>query len=338
MSNIIELSRKIKIPKNRIRMFTVDKDGKETGKSREFTNLWTSYGYENFWLSTVGIDSALFSVSNGANAGGAIVPTLFISSGNTNITVSSTSLTGTTRSTNTSVSNYNGVSYDRFDEVSINGHDYYKITMLKSFPHGNVNFSVGQVGIYRSTQGLLCGTRLNDESGNFNPFPVTADEQLNVMYSIFIPVDLTYIYQTDGNIWQTVPVLINGETAVNFNFRRNLIAVNTQSGGNGILFYNFLNTWVNNIRCYFNNTNVSSDVSNSLIRSNSNKTAEITYSFTITPGQFTTETNISRFHIQHATSNQNALLCTIAPPIVKGPDDRVNISFKYTIEIDEEDF
>lgn len=337
MSNIIELGRKIKIPKNRIRMFTVDKDGKETGKSREFTNLWTSYGYENFWLPNV--PNTVFSFTEGQN----INFYLAVANGSSEITLSSIGLQGTVRRSINRVPVYNDLIYDRLDEVNINGKDYYKITLLKSFPHGNVNFDVGQVGIFSGNNNttLMCGTRLKDEMGNFDPFPVTNDEQLNVMYSIYIPFDLTYPYQTDGDIWATVPVLINGDTPVDFNFRRSLYAY--RSTGTTVkthYFYMALNSWSSQdgTRCYYNNTLTYSNGGYGITRSNSGKKAEITYSYTMTPGQLP-GVNINRFTMTHGVPpGTNGFLCTIDPPIVKGPDDRLSFSFKYTIEIDEEDF
>lgn len=341
--SMFNISRKIMLPKNRIRLFTTDKSGKETGKVRETTNLWTSYGYKNFWYAPDVNPYPYIAFSNGSLGGVYSGLGVKVSNGTTEITLESTNLSGTTIFSNTRVISHEGITYHRFDEVTISGKDYYKLTFLFSYPHGNLNMSVGQVGMsLHAGASLVCGTRLNDENGDPNPIIVTEDEQLNVMYSIFIPKDMVMYDVNEIQYWQETNYLINGETETMVRFNRRPIRVFISSPTDYTFYFVFtpVSNQAHTLRAYnqgavLGNTGT---YPRNYTFSNSNKKIETTIDAVFTPTSISGNAEIDRMVIIRNNGDVGWFDIHFDPPITKGPDDRLNISFKYTVEIDEEDF
>lgn len=344
-NKIIEVSRKIQIPKNRIRLFTTDKNGKETGKSRETTNLWTSYGYRNFWYyenSTT--TSGHLRIANSGVVSGDYDLRVRISAADDEITLGHTNLNGSTNTSGTRISSYNGNTYHRVDEVTVGSSEYLKITFMFSYSHGSINYPVGQIGLVNGTGNtLFCGTRLNDENGDFSPFTVTDDEQLNVMYSIFIPKEIVFTDLNEVNYWQVTPYLLNGVTPITVSFNRQPVRYWEQSNTKYFAFlFNTPHHPNNppNMLAFYQGSQLGSSFTyaRNFTYSNNNKRVEHTASAVFSPSSIPGNVLIDRILPVNSSVDRYFFDLHFDPPIAKGPNDRLSISFKYTVEIDEVDF
>lgn len=344
----IELpTQKIQLLKNRVKLFTVDKDGKDTGKVHETTNMWVQDGYRYFWHgqgASIGGLSLGGDPINSASSDNATA--VYISSSAEDITITTTELGAENRtSTTTRVPERAGVLYPNIKEVTRNGNLYFEIVHLFSFAFGVLDLEVNQVGMrihVGGSGGIHCATRL------LAPFTVTPDEQLLVCYSVFIPRESVNGNEIGTGIptIHTTNVNINGNpaTPTELTFRRGS-GLLTGNANNNRRFYamgDFHNqggyfrnrTYINNASTeylYLSTTD--------LTYSNNYRNQSINASIKIPPSPLG-EISISQIDL----GNRNNLLHTKSmqinfnPPLAKGEDDRIELTFTYTSEFDEVDF
>lgn len=186
---MLEVSQTLNVPKNSFRIFTVDKDGNETGKSIEDTNTWTYFGLRSFWLSTSANPSGQYAPDNGTTGATGII-NIYISDSTEPITKNFTTFDRDeywVSGSSTRVSVRNGVNYDARELVNINGMNYWRLRHLRSWAFGSLDRTVCSVAIrdgnVNTANSMWAGKLLN------TPFVITDEEQLMVRYDILIPAE-----------------------------------------------------------------------------------------------------------------------------------------------------
>lgn len=186
---MIEINHTINVPKNSFRIFTVDKDGNETGNSAEYTNTWTYVGLRGFWISTSGSISGAYAPNNGTSGASGIF-NIYISDSTSPINKEFTSFDRDeywVSGSSTRVSVRDGVNYDAREYVNINGVEYLRLRHLRSWAFGSINRTIRSVAIRPgniNTGSSMYAGRLLSE-----PFTVTDEEQVLVRYDVLIPAE-----------------------------------------------------------------------------------------------------------------------------------------------------
>lgn len=337
------IKQEITMPKNQFRLFTVDKDGKETGKEYKGKNLWVANGYLNWLMGDTAFRGEFSTTRTTGNYWGG--PTCFISSSDDPITIDTLALANVQRvSTSTQLTTRAGVGYPRADFITVSGNEYLKLTHLFAFTYGALNQNVRQIGVNFSQNNntIYCGTTLPAD------FPITNEEQLLVTYSYYFPRSVVAISNSENVklFNQVLPITImQDETPVSATatFKKPYVILNDQSTyynlyimfspvsyvsgyGDGRTFYNGASTM------YWHT------VYDMVERSNNNRTYKVRATIS-TPPTNPANIDISKIELGYIGGNTfNHTEIDFSVPISKTEDDRVQIQFFMEVTINEVDF
>lgn len=338
------IKQEITMPKNQFRLFTVDKDGKETGKEYKGKNLWVANGYLNWLMMGQAYRGPFCFTATVGISHGSLGAGCFISSSDDPITIDTLALTNSQRVyTNTQLLARAGVGYPRADFVTVSGNEYLKITHLFAFTYGALNQNVRQIGVnFNNSGNIHCGTTLPAD------FPITNEEQLLVTYSYYFPRNIVAIFNSESlQIFnQVLPITIMNDgtpIAATATFRKPYVAVSTDSN------YYYLNimlspySWRSGYggpRAFYNgiNTLYSHTTYDMVEYSNNNRTCKMRVTINI-PATSPANIDISKIELGDTGGGPwNHTIIDFSVPISKTENDRVQIQFFMEITINEVDF
>lgn len=343
----LHFKEKIDIIKNEFTLFTVDKNGKNTGKSFTGRNMWVENGYRYFWgaifNSTYGFTESYALPS--ATSGNTPTPSgrCAISSSSSPITIASTDVdVSELVTTNTQLSVRNNVYYPQVSEVTRNGTVYLQFKHLFSYSFGILNQNVRQIGIrFFSTPGNIhCATTLPDN------FPVTNEEQLLVEYSFFIRKSYLSI-EAEGTLTTVAPIFntqninLNGNpaTPLTITFRRHSCNLtNTSPTNNRVLRFAFVPRYSGfDSRIFFNTQATLYNYCTITDLAPTNNYRNLSYQVSIDiPASPVNDLIITDIYM---SNNYNSPIrsghLNFNPALVKTADDRIAISYIHEVEFNE---
>jgi hypothetical protein len=337
--SLFTINETIKLPKNRIELQTYDSKG-NLKNSTTTCNTWVQTGYLDYFH----VNGFIGPIpANGTQA------RIRIGTGTSNILITSSDVGGT------AINSPNGYTSSITSE-EINSVTYYVATYTRSFVHGEVNMAVTQVGLFNGNT-MLCGTRLNDEAGDILPFDVTSDERLVINYKVYIPSSLVaeasgWAFSentSNGEVWGTASFLLNNITPINVTFKRRPFTIYPASNNRIVLnsAFRFTSNAIGSQTLgqdfYYNSTASPADkylgirnVTSTL--SNFGKTITSVVNLVVNPLDLSGTQTIENLWVATGSSLTTSPIITFDPPLVKGPNDRLTLSFTYTRTIEEVDF
>lgn len=331
----MEVRNVIRVPKNNFRIFTVDKDGNETGKSVDSTNTWTYSGLREFWLRRVDTGgSANYATDLGGSDTGFVH--IIISESGEEINKEFTTFDSQYRTwgSSTRVNVRDGVNYDAASIVNVNGNEYLQLRHLRRWEFGELEASIQSVAI--ATSANISSTILAGKTLEI-PFEVTEEEQLLVRYDILIPMEYvsTSPASSTRNVFGELDIVVNGSEhtakfAKNYFYHTGNIETSSRitiSGHTGVAS--------NNGRWMVNNTD---HINQPYTLTGGDGWMEYSVDIQVNPYPMggVNINSLGQMWTNSTGSSANYLLQVFfEPPIPKGEDERVFISFTVRQEVEE---
>lgn len=324
----------ILVPKNNFKIFTVDKDGNETGKSIEQTNTWTYYGYRNFWLNTSYYQTGTYYGADGGTSETGVVH-IIISESDEEIDKEFEKFDPSvnTWASSSRVSTRDGVNYDAFSVVNIKGREYLQLRHMRMWEFGELETEINSVAIATTasaTASILAGKTLDE------PFEITTEEQLLVRYDILIPIE--YVATSDAsasnNVFDTKTIDVNG-TEHTVTFAKNYFHIGSLTSTSRQYFKRGSSIAMNHGGWSVNNTFHRDQPYQS---DSGDNWREYSVSIQVDPYPMGQVNISSLLQGQSSTSggSRNQNLCVyFDPPLQKAEDDRVFINFSVRQEVEE---